>query len=107
MHCNCLGPVTAGARVKPKHAWKLGWVKGPDGSGAAEAAGRRGGEEPQVVDNYHNKIYIPILGAANECGTLSAKMDTAATRKGKEELFADVAQQRVGVVPRGFPILLC
>ena len=35
--------------------------------------------------HYHNKIYIPILGAANECGTLSAKMDTAATRKGREK----------------------
>ena len=47
--------------------------------------GRGGREEPQVVDNYHNRVYIPILGAANECGTLSAKVDTAATRKGKKE----------------------
>ena len=25
------------------------------------------------MDNYHNNIYVPILGAANECGTLSEK----------------------------------
>ena len=47
MHCSCLAPVTAGPRVLTDHVWWLGWVKGPDGAGAAEAAGRRGGGRNQ------------------------------------------------------------
>ena len=49
--------------MPPQHVWWLGWTKGPDGPGAAEAAGWRG----EGGTNYSHEE-TPILGAANEWG---------------------------------------
>ena len=42
------------------------------------------------MDNYHNEVYMPILGAANECGTLSEKWTRRRDEKERTYAMADV-----------------